>query len=429
MTFIGISPGKQKTRRWPGLIQGDVLESTTARVRMRPWTGTTDEGGGGQVRVHGEVPEDRVGHASRQAFMFAEETQVALVADGKLELPDLDERLRCESIGEHHLLKGGKDPAMASRSAYGRRVTCSRWTSGARRWWRSDTILSPSMRIETNRIDSSSYGFAAIGRIFAAAASEPGSTLEVDCSRLRFIAANMCAPLGAALAGRRSSFTHVSPAVQAILEKNRFLDRLGGRADTYGTTIAYERFQPHQRDDFQEYIQAHFRGKRIPQMTLGLARQFRESLFELFENAVAHSETRLGIFACGQQFPNKNELHFCISDRGVGIPARVRGFLSAPDMSAQAAIDWAMHGSNTTRRVADRLPGGLGLKVVREFIAMNGGAIRVASESGYWWVRGKWAHTERLAYPFPGTAVDIEINTADTKVYALANEINPREIF
>lgn len=238
----------------------------------------------------------------------------------------------------------------------------------------------------------------------------------------------MCAPLGAVMAGRRPTLQNLTPAIAAILQKNRFITGDTSRVDTYGTTIAFRQFDTSERDDFQRYIADHFRGKGLPRMSTALRREFRQSLFELFENAVAHSDTKLGIFACGQYFPNQSELHFCVADRGVGIPSRVRDFLKEP-ISAERAIGWAMEGQNTTRLVADGLPGGLGLKMIREFIGKNGGAIHVASDDGYWWDRGGGVVTRKLTAPFPGTAVDIEINTADTKSYALANEIDPREIF
>jgi hypothetical protein len=71
----------------------------------------------------------------------------------------------------------------------------------------------------------------------------------------------------------------------------------------------------------------------------------------------------------------------------------------------------------------------LGLKLIRDFIAQNGGAIRVASESGYWWVRATNAGKAQLAAPFPSTVADIEINTADSKMYQLAGEVDPAAIF
>lgn len=42
----------------------------------------------------------------------------------------------------------------------------------------------------------------------------------------------------------------------------------------------------------------------MPDMSPGLLKKFRESLFEIFSNAVLHSRTELGIYSCGQLFPD-----------------------------------------------------------------------------------------------------------------------------
>jgi len=282
------------------------------------------------------------------------------------------------------------------------------------------------MMLPAYRIDSSLDGFAAIGRIYTEIREMTSREIEIDCQRLTWLGANMCAPLGAIMAGRRPRYVSLSENIEDILTKNQFL--AGSRTDRFGTTITFQEFKRDERARFEQYIEHHFRGKGLPRMTSTLLRRFRESLFELFENAVAHSDTRLGIFACGQFFPKKNELHFCIADRGVGIPARVGEFLRQTIRPCDA-IEWAMSKQNTTRLVQDGLPGGLGLKLIREFIELNGGAIRVASDTGYWSFRGKTTSSLMLPHGFPGTAVDIEINTADTKSYALIDEFEQNEIF
>jgi len=257
---------------------------------------------------------------------------------------------------------------------------------------------------------------------------EPPGEVVVDCSRLLWLDANMCAPLAAAIVapGRRIILQKLHAAIETVLRKNGFLE--GTLDDTHGTMIHYRQFEPTAGADFAAYVEANFRGKGLPVMSMGLQREFRRSIFELFENAVAHSNTQFGIFACGQFFPKKQQLHFCLADRGVGIAGNVRQYLRQ-ELTAAEAIDWAMSGQNTTRLVSDGVPGGLGLKIMREFIAQNGGAIRVASERGYWWARGKNVGKLAMAAPFPGTVVDIEVNTADSKMYQLAGEVDPAAIF
>jgi hypothetical protein len=244
--------------------------------------------------------------------------------------------------------------------------------------------------------------------------------------------ANMCAPLGAILdrqvrAGMDVRFASIHP--EDILRKNGFLSQFGRPpiADTHSTTIAYHKFRPRDNASFQDYIGTHFRKRclGLPKMSEALLRKFRESLFEVYENAVDHSETQIGIFACGQFYPARHRLDFSIADLGVGMRERIKRDLSL-DMSPPDAVSWAMEG-NTTRR--GRRPGGLGLQLIREFIALNGGRIIVVSDAGYWELKGSKLQARPLEWPFPGTVVTIEVNTADAKSYRLTSEINPNEIF
>lgn len=106
-----------------------------------------------------------------------------------------------------------------------------------------------------------------------------------------------------------------------------------------------------------------------------------ESIFEIFSNAVIHSETQLGIFACGQFYPNKNLIDFSITDLGLGMKNNLekkRGIV----LSAEEAIQWSMEARNTTK--TGPIPGGLGLKILQEFVKLNHGRIQIMSDRGYW---------------------------------------------
>jgi signal transduction histidine kinase len=285
------------------------------------------------------------------------------------------------------------------------------------------------MRIGANRINTNLEGFAEVVRIYQEIRNQPEGEVFVNCEVLDWLDANMCAPLAAAIVapGRRVRLQHLRPDIEMILRKNRFL-RDGSLPDTHGTTIACQQFEMTGSNEFELYVAQNFRGKGLPAMSPRLQRRFRMSIFELFENAVAHSRTQLGIFACGQYFPSRERLHFCLADRGVGIPANVRSFVGK-SFDSSDAIDWAMSDQNTTRLPADGVPGGIGLKMIRDFIGQNGGAIHVSSDDGYWSLRGDRINMSQLPAPFPGTVVDIEINTADKKRYDLADQIDPLHIF
>lgn len=82
---------------------------------------------------------------------------------------------------------------------------------------------------------------------------------------------------------------------------------------------------------------------------------------------------------------------------------------------------------NTTKR--GPVPGGLGLKLLGEFIDLNEGCIQIVSDAGYWKRENKTTVTAQLANPFPGTVVTVGINTADTHSYSLASELSTADIF
>ena len=101
------------------------------------------------------------------------------------------------------------------------------------------------------------------------------------------------------------------------------------------------------------------------------------------------------------------------------------------ELSPEEAITWATQEYNTTRLPSSPdMPGGLGLTLLCDFIDLNGGCIRIVSDTGYWQRKNSKIETERLNYKFPGTVVSVEINTADTDIYRLVSEkVDPEYIF
>ena len=183
------------------------------------------------------------------------------------------------------------------------------------------------------------------------------------------------------------------------------------------------------KDDryFAGYIEDEFvRRSEMPRMSIGLLKKFRESVFEIFSNAVIHSQTKLGIFSCGQYFPKRHRLDFSVADLGIGIRQNVLQNAGL-DLRADLAIAWATDGQNTTKR--GRIPGGLGLKLLREFITLNGGRIQIVSDTGYWSLEAGEIRTAQMRLPFPGTVVSIEIDTADKQSYKLSSELSEKDIF
>ncbi|MEQ1847481.1 MAG: ATP-binding protein, partial [Nitrospira sp.] len=270
-------------------------------------------------------------------------------------------------------------------------------------------------------------GFEALVHLHDQTKDCQSTTINIDMTTTGWFDADMCAAFGAILYRLGSKLntiqlTDIPPAVETILSKNGFLSNYGRvkLPDTYGTTIPYQRFDVKDDRYFAGYIEGEFVHRpEMPHMSPGLVKKFRESVFEIFSNAVLHSRTTLGIFSCGQYFPKKHLLNFSVVDLGIGIRQNVSA-RAGLDLPAEDAIVWATNGRNTTKRGS--IPGGLGLKLLKEFIGLNGGRLQIVSDAGYWCLRKDQAQTTRLRLPFPGTAVTLEINTSDAQSYTLSSE-------
>jgi anti-anti-sigma regulatory factor len=290
------------------------------------------------------------------------------------------------------------------------------------------------MKIRLPSIQHDQAGFEALTNLSARTEDSSFQQIEIDLGLTTWFDADMCAALGAILyrLGKRLntiSLTNINRDVERILSKNGFLSSFGRNRipDTWGTTIPYKRLETKDGRYFAAYIEKELVQRReMPQMSAGLLKKFRESVFEIFFNAVGHSRTELGIFSCGQFFPQKHRLNLSVADLGIGIRENVKREAGL-DLRADEAIAWATRDRNTTKK--GPIPGGLGLKLLREFIELNRGRIQIVSDSGYWLsFRGGIRKCE-LLNPFPGTVVNLEINTSDTQSYVLSSEIQESEIF
>ena len=290
------------------------------------------------------------------------------------------------------------------------------------------------MRFDLPTIQHDWKGFAALADLHAQTEHCFVDDVEIDMQSTNWFDADMCAAFGAILyrlgdSLNTVSLTNISSKVEKILSKNGFLSHYGRQRmpDRWGTTVAYQRFNIEDDRYFSSYIEQEFIHRpEMPEMSPGLLKKFRESVFEIFSNAVLHSHTELGIFSCGQFFPARNRLDFTVADLGIGIRKNVCDNLQQ-DLSPVDAIIWATQEHNTTKR--GKVPGGLGLTLLSEFIDLNGGHIQIVSDAGYWRRKDKRTDTSPLGQPFPGTVVSVGINTADRSSYRLISESEDDEIF
>lgn len=290
------------------------------------------------------------------------------------------------------------------------------------------------MKFSLPEIHHDQAGFEALVRLRTQTKDCFLDDIEIDMGSTTWFDADMCAAFGAILYRLGDNVNTVRLAnicsrVSTILSKNGFLSHYGRDKipDQWGTTIPYQRFDVKDDRYFAGYIETELmRQSELPNMSPGLLKKFRESLFEIFSNAVLHSRTKLGIFGCGQFFPNKDRLDFSVADLGIGIRQNVKENAGL-DLAPEQAIVWATEERNTTKR--GQIPGGLGLKLLIEFIDLNGGRIQIVSDSGYWRRENRTTVPARLSQCFPGTVVSVEINTADKQSYALPSELTEADIF
>ena len=290
------------------------------------------------------------------------------------------------------------------------------------------------MKFSLPEIRHDQAGFETLIRLYGQTKDCLFDEIDIDMSKSRWFDADMCAVFGAILYQLSENLNtvnlkNVQLGVESILSKNGFLSNYARKKipDMWGTTIPYQRFDVKDDRYFGGYIENELvQRSEIPVMSPGLLKKFRESIFEIFSNAVLHSQTKLGIFSCGQFFPKRNRLDFSVTDLGIGIRQNVNQNAGL-DLSPEDAIIWATEGCNTTKR--GQIPGGLGLKLLSEFIDLNGGRIQIVSDAGYWKREKGKTSTARLSESFPGTVVSVEINTADTQSYILSSELSETEIF
>lgn len=282
-------------------------------------------------------------------------------------------------------------------------------------------------------IYSQKEGFEHLASLASATSDLFGDYLEINLNNCTFFDANMAAPFAAILARVADRFNEIKimeipTMIERILRKNRFLVAYGYSPieDIYRTTLPFIRLQRTDEGRFSDYIGRHMRGKGIPRMSESLGKVFRQSIFEVFQNAVLHSESDLGIFVCGQFYPTLQRLNLTIADAGIGIRTAVRRYLQSK-ISSMDAIRWALKEGHTTK--TGKQPGGIGLKFIKDFIELNRGKIHIVSRLGFYSYSEGREEFSKLDADFPGTTINIEINTSDTKAYCLSEEVDPEEIF
>lgn len=97
------------------------------------------------------------------------------------------------------------------------------------------------------------------------------------------------------------------------------------------------------------------------------------------------------------------------------------------NLDSCTAIQWALTEGNTTK--TGNQPGGLGLKLIKDFIQINQGKLQIASQFGYYEFSAGGESYQEMHNDFPGTCIYIEINTNGSSSYCLKSELASEDIF
>lgn len=273
--------------------------------------------------------------------------------------------------------------------------------------------------------------------------------IVLDFSNVREFDENLCAVLGVLVERWKSESRCVrvqlnAPEVLAMFKRNGFLSELSlprvwydflpcfapdrsiqiEAADSQVYEIPYKKFGRTDMDSQTKYVERLLATPWWPEMTAAVRDALTDNILEVFNNAEEHSESEHGVFVCGHiRKLGQRLMRVSIADAGIGFRKKIEMAIGKKMLSSQA-IAWGMKEGNTVRKSG---PGGLGLKLLKEFISKNDGRLSVLSDRGYWELSGSKERMEELDFSFPGTVVTIAVNTEDQKSYRLASEAEVRK--
>ena len=286
-----------------------------------------------------------------------------------------------------------------------------------------------SLTMRTINCDFSGYSFLSEIQFHIRLASI--KSLVVHFYPGNFIEANLFAVLGAILQpSAKVSFRfhrdimhwrQKDSPIRKLLERNGFLNYYGEtfKHSFQDTTAQYKIFKKNELNAFSQYIKDDvLKPEGFPKMSPAARKKIVEGIVEVFLNSIIHGQTD-NVFICGQYYPQKGYLKFTLVDLGITIKTDVRRNKGL-DLGGKESIQWAVSGDNTTRQ--GRTPGGLGLKMLRNFLKLNGGSIQIISNDGYWQENGTEQMIRDMKFPFQGTIVTISVNTTDSNQYIVSGE-------
>jgi hypothetical protein len=211
----------------------------------------------------------------------------------------------------------------------------------------------------------------------------------------------------------------VAPNIKMNLAQNSFLDCFGGSQEPWdGNSIPYRSDCHHDKSEIMEYLLEKWLGKGWLNISTPLQNAIIGQVSEIYGNAFEHSDSEIGVFSCGQYYPNKNLLELSVIDFGVGIPTKVRTLPTNSYFSSEDALMWALESGHSTVMEISR---GLGLNLLKEFINFSQGTLRIFSNDSYVKITDNKVIYKKQTINFSGTFINITLKCNEA-YYCFASE-------
>lgn len=251
------------------------------------------------------------------------------------------------------------------------------------------------------------------------------NNLVIDMKNVEYIASNQFAVLGCIMDTfvrdddkRTLMLSGVAHHITELIRKNGFCQHfnLEKLPDTNNTVIPYKYFSVDEIEDYERYLLLHLLNRDdLPLMTSDVKNNILDYLLEIFKNVKDHT-TSERIYTCGQFFPKSSMLYFTMVDAGETIPHNVRMYFDKYNqLPPDNTLLWALQEGHTTSD--DDGPRGIGLSLIKNFIALNKGCFYIVSGKNIYEITKKGERYFEMEASFPGTIVTLAFNLRDDAAY------------
>lgn len=211
---------------------------------------------------------------------------------------------------------------------------------------------------------------------------------------------------------------------------NCFVDAFGQQSGpSTANTVPYREDLTQNAEKLISYLKTQWLGHSWINVSLDLRDAIVGVVWEIYANAFEHSNSPIGIFSCGQHYPNIHELKLTVVDFGVGIPANVRAFFKDDprfqSLSSDSCLKWAFQQGTTTKPNESR---GMGLDLLKDFVRLNKGKLEIFSHDGYAVIDENMEAYSTMHSWFEGTIVNITF-ICDASFYKLSSEVSDEPFF